>query len=107
MSLTPSLPPPRPSNWLHADLTTHTRVLPRPPLKGLDLVKKFVYMMIHLTFGILTMVVASFFWRSQIGHGIFICTLVLASAWNGSGFYFQVFARSYENRLDEKLEKAH
>ena len=122
-------------------------------------------MIVHLCFGIITMFVATFLWRSQIAHGMFIVTLMVASvratsqslisfirlfllpplctvitwrmffiiniyvillvlkkkhncclltctrcmcgyvlkAWNGAGFYFQLFSREYEQRLEEKL----
>lgn len=46
---------------------------------GLDLVRKSVYMIVHLCFGIITMFVATFLWRSQIAHGMFIVTLMVAS----------------------------
>jgi len=72
---------------------------------GLDLVRKSVYMMVHLCFGIITMYVATFLWRSQVAHGMFIVTLMVASAWNGAGFYFQLFSREYEQRMDEKVEQ--
>ena len=64
-----------------------------------------MYMMVHLGFGIITMFVATFLWRSQVAHGMFIVTLMVASAWNGAGFYFQLFSREYEQRLEEKLEQ--
>ena len=81
----------------HAMLITPRITIPK--------VRKSVYMMVHLCFGIITMYVATFLWRSQVAHGMFIVTLMVASAWNGAGFYFQLFSREYEQRMDEKVEQ--
>ena len=68
--------------------------------------KRGVYMLVHLTFGSLTIVLASLFWSNQAAHTTFALSLLCASAWNAAGFYFQVFSRTYEHSLAKKIMAA-
>eukprot|EP00039_Didymoeca_costata_P007120 m.96495 g.96495 ORF g.96495 m.96495 type:complete len:385 (+) comp13548_c0_seq8:271-1425(+) len=70
---------------------------------GLELVKKTVYIFVHVVLSVLTMSIAVFFWENQLAHFVFIAAILTASAWNGAGFYFQVFSRNYEEHLDKKV----
>jgi len=56
-----------------------------------DLVKKAFYMLLHLVFGILTMLLASIFWFNREAHLTFIIVMCVASAWNASAHYEEVF----------------
>lgn len=56
-----------------------------------DLAKKAFYMLLHLVFGVLTMLLASIFWFYREAHLTFILVMCTASAWNASAHYEEVF----------------
>ena len=83
--------------------TLYDRVSTSGPLSGLlrrltahHLVKKAVYISMHLVFGSATMLLATVFWRSRAAHVAFLIAICTASAWNASSHYFEVFSKKYE-----------
>ena len=69
-------------------------------LKRVDahhLIKKAVYISLHLVFGILTMSLACVFWYNHNAHFAFLVAISTASVWNAATFYFDAFSRKYDN----------
>jgi len=67
-------------------------------------IKKIIYMLIHLVFGVVTMMIAGIWWSNKAAHILFILSIFTAAAWNAGTFYFNVFTREYETRLQSKYE---
>ena len=63
-------------------------------------VKRGVYMLVHLTFGSLTIAIASLFWNNQAAHFTFVLSLLCASAYNGATHYFEFM---YEHNLARRI----
>lgn len=55
------------------------------------LLKKAIYMGVHVLFGLFTMTAACIWWRYQWAHVLFIVTMVLASVYNASLHYSDQF----------------
>ena len=70
-----------------------------------DLGKKAMYMGVHLAFGTATMALALLYWFSFLAHTLFVLSIALASVWNASGYYFNHFARKYEEGLSSQVAK--
>lgn len=60
------------------------------------LVVQLVYLLIHLGFSTMTMLVAVVLWRSQFAHFFFMTAILLATVRNGAQFYFEVFESYYK-----------
>ena len=80
---------------------TASRVL--EGISGNHWVKKFVYILAHYTFGMLSMVWAAVLYRYQALHLVFMVGIALVATWNGAGFYFHVFSRRYEESLEKRV----
>mmetsp|Transcript_13148 Transcript_13148/g.15174 ORF Transcript_13148/g.15174 Transcript_13148/m.15174 type:complete len:384 (+) Transcript_13148:239-1390(+) len=62
------------------------------------LIRKAVYLSIHVLFGIVGMSFASLMYTKFLAHTSFTVAVGLAAAWNGAGFYGKVFATKYHFR---------
>jgi len=75
------------------------------------LVKKAIYMGVHVVFGLCTMAAACIWWRFQLAHAIFIITMVLASIYNASHHYLDQFRSDRERESGQAAplggEKGH
>lgn len=60
------------------------------------LIKKAVYISLHLVFGVLTMALACVFWYSFWAHMVFLGAICTASVWNAASFYFEAFSPKYD-----------
>lgn len=60
------------------------------------LIKKAIYMAVHVVFGLFTMVAACIWWHYQWAHVLFIITMVLASIYNASKHYSDQFQSDRE-----------
>jgi len=67
--------------------------------------KQAVYMSMHLVFGIVTMLLAGLWWTNKFAHTCFVILCCTTTSWNAGTFYFQVFSRDYETRLQERILK--
>ena len=91
--------------------TLFDRVSNRGPTKFLtrvsrnEYVCKACYMLVHVAFATVTMLLATAYWRSQAAHFLFVAAILATSAWNAAGFYFTVFANRYTTELEERLGK--
>ena len=92
--------------------TLYDRVSTSGPLSGLlrrltvhHLIKKAVYISMHLLFGSATMLLATVFWHSREAHIAFLVAIFTASAWNASSHYFEVFSKKYELLLQNAERK--
>lgn len=54
-----------------------------------DFVNKAVYLLLHYTFGLATMMLALLMWHSFYAHFAFMLAIAFGSAWNASLYYFQ------------------
>jgi hypothetical protein len=97
---------------VHGLQTLYDRVTTKGPIapllrsiKARRLVKKAVYMGIHLAFGIFTMTIATAFWHFYLLHVAFITVICTASVWNASNFYFTVFTAKYLQQLEEQARE--
>lgn len=97
---------------VHGLQTLYDRVTTKGPIAPLlksiharRLVKKAVYMLIHLVFGIFTMTIATAFWHFYQLHFAFMAVICTASAWNASNFYFTVFTAKYLQQLEEQAKQ--
>ena len=85
--------------------TLFDRIISRGPTRHIakisrsEIVQKTIYMLTHCLFATATMVLATFYFRSQVAHFVFIVGILAASAWNASGFYFTVFLQQYQTEL--------
>ena len=87
--------------------TLYDRVTTKGPLRpilnaidpGHPHLKKIVYLLCHLLYGLVTMLVASNMFHSYFAHFSFICTIMTSTAWNGGNFYFNAFSRKQSERL--------
>jgi len=91
--------------------TLFDRVSNRGPTKFLtkisrnEYVQKAAYMLVHVAFATVTMLLATAYWRSHTAHFLFIVAILATSAWNAAGFYFTVFANRYVEELHEQATK--
>ena len=67
------------------------------------LLKKAIYMGVHVLFGLFTMAAACIWWRYQWAHILFIVTMVLASVYNASLHYADQFQVDREKEAGAKL----
>ena len=72
----------------------YDRVTKKGPLKVIlgsfeahQLIKKVIYLLIYLAFGIFTMTFATIFWHNRFNHFLFCLVMVMVTVWNASGFY--------------------
>jgi len=90
--------------------TLFDRVVSRGPTKFIvrvhsnEYVQKAAYMLTHFVFAGLTMVLAAFYWHSRVAHFVFMTSIIIASAWNASGYYFTVFVNRYEEELANRVK---
>lgn len=71
-----------------------------PILKGMlqrfpKLLVQGVYLVIHLFFSIVTMLVACLLWYNQVAHFAFLVMISLSTIKNAATFYFEVFEGEY------------
>ncbi|CEL92281.1 unnamed protein product [Vitrella brassicaformis CCMP3155] len=62
-----------------------------------------VYMFIHALGCSLCMLLSFIWWRSYWAHTIFLASMVALAVWNGSTYYFEVFAEKYSKTIYEEL----
>jgi hypothetical protein len=55
------------------------------------LIRKAVYLVSHLCFGTASMFLAALMYNNQAAHFAFALCILSASAWNGAGFYGEIF----------------
>lgn len=92
--------------------TLYDRVTEKGPLKPLlsaltkmhvhGLIKRLVYLVCHLGFGVLTMLMASIYWRTFWGHLAFIAIIVSSTAWNGATHYFNAVIKPKDARAQHQ-----
>ena len=66
------------------------------------LLKKAIYMGVHVLFGLFTMTAACIWWRYQWAHVLFILTMVLASIYNASLHYSDQFRSDKDKEAKAK-----
>ena len=71
-----------------------------------ELIKRALYMGMHLLFGVTTMSLATLYWHSFAAHTTFILSICAASIWNASSYYFSHFAVKYEASVTEQVRLA-
>eukprot|EP00301_Raphidiophrys_heterophryoidea_P011661 c17823_g1_i1.p1 GENE.c17823_g1_i1~~c17823_g1_i1.p1 ORF type:complete len:360 (-),score=62.00 c17823_g1_i1:57-1136(-) len=91
--------------------TLYDRVTNSGPLAPLlrriqahHLIKKAVYILFHLVFGFLTMMLACVLWHNHACNFLFLLAMPAASAWNAATFYFDVFSKKYEKILESSTQ---
>mmetsp|Transcript_20565 Transcript_20565/g.44550 ORF Transcript_20565/g.44550 Transcript_20565/m.44550 type:complete len:123 (+) Transcript_20565:773-1141(+) len=58
---------------------------------------------LHLTFTLACMLLGTLCWFSFYFATLLLFFLCVVSAWNGGNFYFEVFAKRYEKKLQDAL----
>lgn len=89
--------------------TLYNRVTTKGPLKPVlgalsergvhPMLKRAVYLLAHLLFGCVSMLMAAVYWRSMWGHLAFIATILSSTAWNGATHYFDAIPDLYKSAL--------
>eukprot|EP00050_Salpingoeca_kvevrii_P006730 m.291290 g.291290 ORF g.291290 m.291290 type:complete len:387 (-) comp12451_c0_seq1:162-1322(-) len=79
-----------------------------PFLRSLNtshLVKKAIYLLVHLAFATGTLFLSVIHWYSRLAHLAFGAVMLSLTAWNASHFYFNVFSKNYEQNLVQRLRQ--
>jgi hypothetical protein len=71
-----------------------------------DLLQKFVFMLGHLAFASMTMILSSFFFHHKRSHFIFVFVICFSCAWNGSGYYIKVLEEREALRREKEGKKS-
>jgi hypothetical protein len=70
-----------------------------------EVIQKAVYLLGHYVFALITMVLATFLWKNFYLHLVFLAGIGTFAAWNGAGYYLNIFTSRYEQEVDEKVKK--
>lgn len=57
------------------------------------------YLLFHLTYCLVTFLIAAACWRNYVLHSLLLVTMVSVSIWHGANFYFTVFLRKHQQQL--------
>ncbi|CAO3650571.1 unnamed protein product [Cunninghamella echinulata] len=67
--------------------------------------KAYTFMLLQLTYNIVTTIPTYWMFQHFWLHTIFLCTMFGASVWNGANYYIEVFSRRYQMEIDQAIAK--
>jgi hypothetical protein len=74
--------------------------------KGFKFPPYVALVLVQAVYTLFTMVPNLFIFNSFIVHSLYLCVIFLCCVWNGANFYFDIFSKTYSQRLQAHLKES-